>query len=206
MKVLVIDDQPEVLKQIEKAIAAEQGIDGQPYEVAGLTDHQEALKRLEEEHFDAVIVDMVMGPEEDEGLAVLRQLADKSPITIVLTAYPSVPNCVASMRSGAWDYLEKVPADGSDPYENLLRTLTEACRHRMDHPEAGRSNPDSAWVRQHFGELIEAHGGEVIAVLDREVVDHDESYGKLMERIKKRYPVARPTVVSIPDLKVEAIE
>ena len=45
MRVLAIDDQPEVLKQIEKAIAGADGIDGQPYDVVGLDDHQEAMKR-----------------------------------------------------------------------------------------------------------------------------------------------------------------
>ena len=206
MKVLVIDDQPEALKQIENAISDAKGPDEQPYEIVALTDHKEALGRLEKERFDVVITDMVMGTEEQEGLAILQELADKSPVTIVLTAYPSIPNCVAAMRAGAWDYLEKVPGDGSDPYENLLRSLQEAYRERLEHPEARRSNPDSKWVQQNLGELMGQHAGEVIAVLDQKVVDHDKDYGRLLERIKGMYPVARPTIVSLPDTKVEAIE
>lgn len=206
MKVLVIDDEPEALKQIEKALASAEGSDGRPYEVAGLTDHREALKRLEGEHFDVVITDMVMGTEEEEGLSILRELTDRSPITIVLTAYPSVPKSVASIRAGAWDYLEKVPADGSDPYENLLASLAKAYEDRRAHPEAGRVNPDSTWVRQHMDELVRQYAGEVVAVLDRHVVDHDKSYATLMERVKGRYPIARPTIVSLPDTTIEAIE
>jgi DNA-binding NtrC family response regulator len=205
MKVLAIDDEPEALKQIEKAIASAQGPDGRPYEVAALTDHHEALKRLESEHFDVVITDMVMGTEEGEGLAILRELTDKSPITIVLTAHPSVSNCAASMRAGAWDYLEKVPDDRSDPYENLLQSLREACRFRIAHPEAGRSSPDTRWVHEHLGELVEKYGGEVVAILDGKVVDHDKAYGPVRDRVKERYPVARPTLISIPDASVETI-
>ena len=206
MKVLAIDDQPEALKQIEKAISNAQGPDGRPYEVLALTDHLEAPKRLDRERFDVVITDMVMGTEEEEGLAILRQLTDKSPITIVLTAYPSFRNCVASMRAGAWDYLEKVPADGSDPYENLLKSLQDACQTRLAHPHACRSSQDAKWVGAHLGELTKQFAGEVVAVLDQRVVDHDKSYGKLVERIKKKYPVAPPTIVSLPDTTVEAIE
>lgn len=205
MKVLVIDDEPQALKQIEKALASAEGSDGRPYEVTGLTDHGEALKRLVDEHFDVVITDMVMGTEEEEGLSILRELTDRSPITIVLTAYPSVPNSVASMRAGAWDYLEKVPADGSDPYENLLQSLQEACRLRIEHPEAGRTNPDSRWVHEHLGELVSRYGGEVVAIIDGKVVDHDKTNGALRERVKKKYPVARPTLVSIPDASIETI-
>ena len=205
MKVLVIDDQPEALKQIERAIASAEGPDGNPFEVVAMSDHEEALSRLDTERFDVVVTDMVMGPSEDEGLSVLRTLAGMSPVTIVLTAYPSIPNCSASMRAGAWTYLEKTPQDGSDPNDALLRTLHEAHEFRLAHPEAGRTNPDSAWVHEHFEEIASAHSGEVVAVLDRKIVDHDESYGRLLDRLAGKFPLARPTIVSIPNLDAKTI-
>jgi DNA-binding NtrC family response regulator len=206
MKVLAIDDQPEVLKQIERAIAAAEGPDGKRYEVAGLADHREAVRRLDTEHFDVVIVDMVMGHDETEGLTVLRTLTNKSPITIVLTAYPSIPNCAESMRAGAWDYLEKVPANGSDPYENLLTSLRRACEFRIAHPEAGRTLPDLDWAQQHLGELLRQHAGEVVAVLDEKVVGYGTSYAELAARMKDQYPAAAPTLISLPEIDVEAVE
>jgi DNA-binding NtrC family response regulator len=206
MKVLAIDDQPEALKQIEKAIAAAKGFDDQPYEVTALEDHDEALRRLEGgERFDAVITDMVMGPDEDEGLEILRKLTDKSPITIVLTAHPSIRNCAKSMQAGAWDYIEKIPTDGSDPYDNLLESLAKACKFRIDHPEAGRSNPDCGWFQEHYGEIMGDHPGEMVAVLDRRVVAHAKTYDELVERIEKDFPVARPMIVSIPEDQGETI-
>lgn len=206
MKVLVIDDEADILKQIEKAIASEEGPDGKPYEVLALVDHNEAVQRLGGERFDVVVTDMLMGDDDEEGLKILRKLTDKSPITIVLTAYPRIPICVASMHAGAWDYLEKSPADGSDAYENLLRSMREAYEYRQRHPNAGRTNPDTRWVQEHLGELTKEYGGEVIAVVDQKVVAHDESYGKVAEQIKGLRPVAQPTIVSIPDTEVEAIE
>ena len=205
MKVLAIDDQDEALKQIEKAVTSSEAPDGKPYEVAAVRDHKQALARLDAERFDVVITDMVMGTEEDEGMAVLRKLTGLSPITIVLTAFPSIPNSVEAMRAGAWDYLEKMPVNGSDPYENLLASLGEACRVRLANPEAGRAKADLAWVQQHMDELLTDHPGEVVAVLDRRVVGHDPSYGALEGRMKEQYPVARPMIVSIPDMAVETV-
>ena len=206
MKVLAIDDQPEVLKQIKKAISEAKGPDGRNYEVEGLTDHQAALRRLDEERFDVVVTDMAMGNQETEGLPILEKLTGKSPIMIVLTAYPSIPNCVASMRAGAWDYIEKTPADGSDAYSNLLKSLDVACRERLAHPDAGRMSSDAVWVREHMDELVAAYPGKVVAVLDAKVVGSDESYEKLTERLKPAYPYARPTILSVPDTTVEAVE
>jgi DNA-binding NtrC family response regulator len=206
MRILAIDDEPEALKQIQKAVASAAGPDGKPFEVVGVTDHQEALRRIEAEYFDIVVVDMVLGPDHEEGLAVLRQLTDKSPITIVLTAYPSVPNCVASLRAGAWDYLEKQPDDGSDPYENLLKSMNAACEYRLAHPEAGRTNPDSIWVRDNLGVLLKDYAGKIVAVIDRKVVGSGETYGELADRVKQEHPVARATFVSLPDTTAETVE
>lgn len=205
MKVLAIDDQPEALKKIQNALATAPGPDGSPYEVVALTDSDEALERLDRgEYFDVVILDM-MGPTGDGGgPEILRRLTGKSPVTIVLTAYPSVPNCVASLRAGAWDYLEKHPTNGGDPYETLLASLRAAAQDRWAFPEAGYSNPDSTWVRDHFNELVEKYSGEVVAILDRQVVCHGSGYHEVMEEFKKGHPIARPTIVSIPDMSVES--
>ena len=205
MRVLVIDDQPEALKQIEKAIASAKDTRGEPFEVVTEADHKAALRLLDKERFEVVVTDMYMGPDEDEGLTILHELTDKSPITIVLTAYPSIPNCVMSMRAGAWDYLEKVPQDGSDAYDNLLRSIREACRYRLEHPEAARSTADTRWVHENIGQLMEEYPGEVVAVLNQGVVDHDQSFDELSKRVRESFPLARPTMISIPDTRVDTV-
>jgi len=206
MKVLVIDDEPHVLKQIEKAIAGATDPDGQPFEVTGESDHQAAIGLLDRESFDLVVADMHMGPDEDEGLMILRQLTDKSPVTIVLTAHPKIPVCVESMRAGAWDYLEKDPEDGSDAYENLLASIRDACRHRLENADAGRASADTRWVHKNIGELMEKHPGEVVAVLNQQVVAHDASFAELAKRVKREFPLAKPAMIAIPDTEVDAVE
>ncbi len=206
MKVLVIDDDLQVLKQIEKVLAAAKGLDGKPFDVTTKPDHHAAIALLEEERREVVVTDMYMGPENDEGLAVLRQLTGKSPITIVLTAHPKIRDCVESMRAGAWDYLEKNPDDGSDGYDNLLQSIRRACRLRAEHRETGPSVGDTRWINENIDELMQKYPGEVVGILDQEVVGHNASFADLAKRMKKEFPYAQPAMVSIPDTQVDAIE
>jgi len=206
MKVLVIDDEPEALKQIENAISAARGPDGKAFQVTTESDHKAAIRLLDKKRFEVVVTDMYMGPNEDEGLPILRELADKSPITIVLTAYPRIPNCVESMRAGAWDYLEKVPEDGSDAYENLLKSIRNACRDRTENRDAGKARGDTGWIHENIHTLMKKHPGEVVAVLDQKVVDHDTSFAELSKRVKEKFPFAKPAMISIPDTKLDTIE
>jgi DNA-binding NtrC family response regulator len=206
MRILVIDDQPEALKQIERAIASAKDPEGRPFEVRAEVDHQTALRLLNQERFDIVVTDMLMGPEEDEGLTIIRQLAEKSPITIVLTAYPAIPNCVAAIKAGAWDYLEKVPENGSDAYDNLLKSIHEACRHRREHRESGKSPADTRWVHQNLDRLMREYPGEIVAVLDQQVVDHGSSFAELAARLREKFPLAEPEMISVPDTRVDSVE
>jgi len=203
MRVLVVDDDARVAETIASALSFAKGPDERPYEVTTCQDADRAIDLLNREYFDAVITDMRLGPRGDEGLDVVQRLAGKSTTTIVLTAYSSVSNCVAAMRAGAWDYVEKREPDC---LERLLASLREAYRYRAAHPDAGRVDPDAKWVHEHLGELMESYAGELVAVRHGKVLDHDKAYGTLVERVREKHPIAQPMIVSIPDMKVEAVE
>jgi len=80
------------------------------------TSPKEALKKIEEEAYDAIILDFQM-PEMD-GLAVLKVLKSKKPElqVILLTGHATLQKGIEAMKLGAMDFVEK-PAD--------LETLTE---------------------------------------------------------------------------------
>ena len=65
------------------------------------------LERLKEEKFDAVLLDLNLGPEK--GLDILDQILKGRPNlpVIIFTAQGSVKNAVEAMRHGAVDFLEK---------------------------------------------------------------------------------------------------
>lgn len=205
MRVLVIDDDLDNLNELETAIRSFKAPDGRFYDTVGFSDYREALKVINIEPFDIVITDMVMGESMDEGIDVLKKLANRSAITIVITAYPSIPNCVEAMKAGAWDYIEKAPADGADPYERLSESLTKAYEYRLRNPQRAVTSPDSEWVHEHLDELIRKYPGKLVAVLYERVVDSDTSFAELSKRIQSIFPLAKPTIVSIPDDSQEVI-
>ncbi len=65
------------------------------------------LELLQEEKFDAVLLDLNLGPEK--GLDILDQILKCRPYlpVIIFTAQGSVKNAVEAMRRGAVDFLEK---------------------------------------------------------------------------------------------------
>ncbi|MDH6575698.1 response regulator transcription factor [Kitasatospora sp. MAP5-34] len=101
LKVLVVDDDPEVRAAVEDGLAVE------GYAVRGAPDGLAGLSELSAWQPDAVVLDVMM-PVLD-GLAVCRRvraLGDRVPI-LVLTARDSVSDRVDGLDAGADDYLVK---------------------------------------------------------------------------------------------------
>ncbi len=116
-KVLVAEDDRAVRESIERALRFE------GHEVAVAADGGEALRRIESDPPDAIVMDVMM-PVRD-GLDVTRELrarGDRTPI-LVLTARHKVSDRVAGLDAGADDYLVK-------PYalEELLARLRALLR------------------------------------------------------------------------------
>lgn len=101
MRLLVVDDDDWLLEQIRQVLT------GQSYIVETATNGEEALDKLFDTLFDAIILDIMM-PEID-GLTVLEQ-ARKAGIDVpvlMLTAKGDVADRVKGLDLGADDYLVK---------------------------------------------------------------------------------------------------
>src|SRR5918996_5406129 len=99
--VLVVDDEPGVRESLERALGLER------YTVAVAGDGSEALDRMAERGWDAIVLDVAM-PAPD-GLEVCRRLraaGDRTPV-LMLTARDAVDDRVAGLDAGADDYLVK---------------------------------------------------------------------------------------------------
>jgi DNA-binding NtrC family response regulator len=109
-KVLIVDDDKDFL-----AIMAER-MQTRGMEVATAESAAEAIRKLEEESFDAVLLDLMM--PEMGGIEALQIMKRKQPEVqvIFLTGHPSVSKGVEAMKLGAMDFIPK-PVD--------LRELTE---------------------------------------------------------------------------------
>lgn len=125
MRILVVEDDISLAEGILQALADE------GYTVDHLTNGREALAALQQESFDAVILDI--GLPEIDGFAVLSQARKKKVATpiLLLTARDSVDDRIEGLDKGADDYLIK-------PFDvNELKARLRALIRRS----AGRSNP-----------------------------------------------------------------
>jgi DNA-binding NtrC family response regulator len=99
--VMVVDDEPGIRTALRVNFLRE------GWHVETADSVREAVRNLENKQFDLVVTDIRM-PDGD-GIEVMRSARQLAPATavILLTAYGSVPDAVAAMRSGALDYLTK---------------------------------------------------------------------------------------------------
>ncbi len=115
-RVLVADDQPDVLQALRLLLK------GEGCDIATATTPTEVMRAVEDEDFDAVLMDMnytrdtTSGVEGMDLLSRLQQLDSTLPI-VVMTAWGSVDGAVEAMRRGAKDYVEK-------PWDNARLTAT----------------------------------------------------------------------------------
>lgn len=100
-RVLVADD------SLEMARSVADGLRDRGYDATAVASGREALDRLSQEPFDALVTDLRM-PGID-GLALIagsRRLDPDRPV-IAMTAYSSVDMALESLRQGAYQYLTK---------------------------------------------------------------------------------------------------
>jgi DNA-binding NtrC family response regulator len=120
--VLVVDDEP----GMRTALQANFVHHGWTVEVA--SGVREALERLARARFDLVVTDIRM--QDGDGFEIMDWIKRMSRDTaiILLTAFGSVPEAVASMRDGAIDYLTKPIS-----FEQLQSTAEAAVLHASSH-------------------------------------------------------------------------
>jgi DNA-binding NtrC family response regulator len=100
-RVWVVDDDDSV-REVLTAMLTELG-----YEVKAYADPHEALTAYLPGVTDIIVTDLRM--PKMSGLELTRALLVKDPeaIVMVLTGYPSIPDAVEAVKSGATDFLSK---------------------------------------------------------------------------------------------------
>jgi NtrC-family two-component system response regulator AlgB len=101
MDILIVDDEKSIRLTTSLALEAE----GHYVETA--EDGSLALRRIKEENFDLVFLDLRLGDED--GLEILQKnlLLKPQQLVTIFTAHASISNAVKATQLGAFDYLEK---------------------------------------------------------------------------------------------------
>ncbi len=105
-KILVVDDNPDVLKLIANILESNN------YEVKTVSNGASAIKELESNDYDMVLTDLMM-PDVD-GMQVLENAILKTPktICIILTGHGTIKSSVEAIKKGAFDYITKPVSPG----------------------------------------------------------------------------------------------
>jgi len=100
-KVLVVDDEPDLLELLELTLSR-MGLDTERASTVA-----EAIAQLDRESFDLCLTDMRL--PDGEGLRVVEHIHQRGldvPVAVI-TAFGSAENAVAALKAGAFDYLAK---------------------------------------------------------------------------------------------------
>ena len=99
--ILIIDDELHICLNCLKILSKAE------YSVEYSLNGYDAIKKMEEKHFDVVITDLKMSSLG--GMEVLRRVKEAyvDTVVIVITGYASVSSAVEVMKMGAFDYLPK---------------------------------------------------------------------------------------------------
>jgi DNA-binding response OmpR family regulator len=127
-KILIVDDEPDILLMLRINLEAE------GYETALAADGETALRRIDDECPDALLLDVMM-PVMD-GWSVLESLSTRpeSPRVIVLPAQTASRDIRRALDLGAAEYLTK-------PFEpeSLLATIERVLVASEDELDVGRA-------------------------------------------------------------------
>ena len=101
MRILVVDDE----KNIRQTMAT--ALESMDHEVATVSTGEEALRRMETNAFQVILLDLKL--QQESGLDLLGEILRRDPnvSVVMVTAYASIETAVESMRRGAYDFLAK---------------------------------------------------------------------------------------------------
>jgi two-component system nitrogen regulation response regulator NtrX len=117
LDVLVVDDDPEIRRTL-RGVLEDEG-----HAVAEAPDGAKALSALEDQRFDAVLLDVKMpGMGGLEALDMIRELAPNTGV-IMVSGESTISTAVQALKRGAFDFIEK-PVDP----DHLLSVLSQAAQ------------------------------------------------------------------------------
>jgi NtrC-family two-component system response regulator AlgB len=207
MRVLIVDDEPNIRGTLATAIVA-MGHDADAAE-----DSASALKMLDRAAYDALLVDLRLGSES--GLDLMDRVLQERPglPVVIITAHGTIDRAVEAMRRGAFDFLPKpfTPAQIRAVLERVARVrslqqrisdLEEQVKSEV--PEAVLESPDSRVQ-------VILQQAQKVAATDAVVLIKGESgtgKGVLARRIHgwSRRAAGPFVTVSCPSLNAELLE
>ena len=64
---------------------------------------------------------------------------------------------------------------------------------------------DWDWFTKHYDELVENLDGQYVAVFTEKAIDHDENLDKLLNRLRRKYPVDKLIIEYVSKKKLQFV-
>jgi PAS domain S-box-containing protein len=131
IRVLVVDDDEDLLFLANKFLEKEDS----RFELVAANTDQEALQKLEEEEFDAIVCDHYLGPHSMTGLDLLEWVREANPNIpfIILTGRSQEAVAIRALNLGADYYLKKGTDEVSELFSQIAhKIVTEVEQRRSE--------------------------------------------------------------------------
>jgi len=124
IKILIVDDDPDIRFTLEALLSAE------GYQVDATETGMEAIKKAEEKWYNIALIDINL--PDINGIQLLTRLREGSPKMrkIIITGFPTLPNAVDAVNNQANAYLIK-PVD--------IPKMLEAIRNQLEQQESEKT-------------------------------------------------------------------
>ena len=128
IRVLVVDDDEDLLFLAGKFLAKEDD----RFELVSANTDQEALQKLEEEEFDAIVCDHHLGPHSMTGLDLLEWVREGNPNIpfIIFTGRSQEMVAIRALNLGADYYLKKGTEEVQDLFEDIAHRIITGVESR----------------------------------------------------------------------------
>ncbi|MEJ2053291.1 MAG: sigma-54 dependent transcriptional regulator [Calditrichaceae bacterium] len=139
-KVLIIDDEKEMLESLEKILSRKYDFD-----ICLISNSAIALKKVKSEKFDLIITDLMM--KDISGMDILKTALNTYPDStiILISGYGTIGASVEAMREGAFDFIEK-PFTSKKLLECIDRALAQNIQDLKEEALQSSENEDIAGI------------------------------------------------------------
>ncbi|MDH4213875.1 MAG: response regulator [Candidatus Thorarchaeota archaeon] len=171
IRVLVVDDDEDLLFLASKFLEKED----ERFELIGVNTDQEALQKLEEEKFDAIVCDHYLGPHSRTGLDLLEWVREANPHIpfIILTGRSQEAVAIRALNLGADYYLKKGDDEVRELFSQIaVRIISEVEQRRSEEAlEAAYADLENR-VAERTAELEEMNQRLLHEINERRKVEH----------------------------------
>jgi DNA-binding NtrC family response regulator len=128
-KILVIDDEPEMLFSLQKILSYRS-----EFEMELKDNPLKALEAVNTKNYDVIITDLKM--KEVSGIDILKAAVKKNPlaIVIIISGYGTIEASVEAIKEGAFDFIEK-PFTSKILFDSIDRAFAKANENASNRDE-----------------------------------------------------------------------